>query len=153
MIIQEGKSLSGDDRILLQWAEESKKENIAQANDVLAKVLTASTTIVGGGVIFLNENIIHGYLIAVILITFLLAVALALYGIMPYQATVNIKSPTEIKDYKEQALKHKLKYIKMSSLCFIIGLLLASIGVAYKQIQTHNNKSANCVNLPDLTSR
>jgi len=134
--MQKGKPISADDEFLLQWAKESKKANIALANDVLGKLLTISTTVVGGGVIFLNKSIISTYLIGPILILFLSTLILALLGVLPYQAAVDLSSPTEIENHKSKALKNKLKYIKISSFCFIFGLLLAIGGVVYKQLCT-----------------
>ena len=56
-MIQKGEPLSKDDEQLIQWVSETKKQNIALANDVLGKLLTVSVAIIGGGVIFLNEKI------------------------------------------------------------------------------------------------
>jgi hypothetical protein len=56
-MIQKGEPLSKDDEYLIQWVSETKKQNIALANDVLGKLLTVSVAIIGGGVIFLNEKI------------------------------------------------------------------------------------------------
>jgi hypothetical protein len=53
---------------------------------------------------------------------------------MPYKATIDINSLSEIKKHKSDALKRKLRFIKYSSLFLILGLLLSTGGVICKQI-------------------
>jgi hypothetical protein len=82
-----------------------------------------------GGVIFLNKSVISEYLIVPILVLFLLSLALSFKGLLPYQADVDLDSPTEIDSHKSQALTHKLKYIQGSAISFFLGLFVAVIGV------------------------
>jgi len=102
MSVQKGQPLTESDLFLVEWAKESKKANLSLANDVLGKFLGTTTAFVGGGVVFLNKTIIPQFLIAPILLLLLLSVALAFIGVLPYQASVNVNSPTEIDKHKSQ---------------------------------------------------
>ncbi len=133
-MIQKAESLSEEDEYFLKWARESKKNNLAIANDVLGKIATLSATIVGGGVIFLNKSVISEHLIVPVLILFLVALASSFRGVLPYQAEVDLNSPTEIENHKLEALRYKLKYIRISAFCFFLGLSTAVAGVGFKAL-------------------
>lgn len=133
-MIQKAEALSENDNFLLEWGRESKKSNLSTANNILSKIATLSATIVGGGVILLNKEVISEYLIVPVLVIFLVSLAASFKGVLPYQAEVDLDSPTEIDNHKTLALNHKLKYIKISSTCFFLGLFLAVVGVGYKAL-------------------
>ncbi len=133
-MVQTAKSLSDEEKSLLDWGKDSRKNNLAIANEVLGKIATLSATIAGGGVILLNETVIVKFLIAPILVLFLISLATSFRGVLPYKADVDLDSPTEIETHKAQALEYKLKKIQISSICFFLGLSLAVVGVSYNAL-------------------
>lgn len=131
---QKGKPLTEDDTYALDLAKEDKKNNINIANSILDKIVTISSTTVGGGVVFLNSSILPGTLITPILVLFLLCLIISFKGIVPYASNIDTNSPTDIEAFNKKALNHKLLHLKISASLYLSGLMLAILGIGYKYL-------------------
>ncbi|OAB78402.1 hypothetical protein [Cochleicola gelatinilyticus] len=118
-----GRLVSEEDKFHLEWARESIKENIKLANDILRQLITLCTASLGISLIF--ENILSNEIFKIITILFFfLALVIALLGILPYEKTIDTSSPSEVKTFHNNALKHKLKYVWTSGVALVIGFAI-----------------------------
>ena len=115
-----GEPVSDFDNFYLDWCRETIKNNISLSNDILKQLITLNTALLGVNIIF--ESIVFNHLLKfLILIFFFLSLIIALLGVLPYQNRIVPFSPDDIKNHKDEALRHKLKYLWTSATFLIIG--------------------------------
>ncbi len=125
---QAGQAPSEDDTFYLTWGKETLKNNINLSNDILKQIITLSSALLGVSIIY--DKIVSNELIRIIvLLLFLLSLVISLLGVLPYEKTVSINSPSQIKEFKRKALKHKRIYLWISGagLTFGFSLIIAEL--------------------------
>ena len=131
-----GRQPSDEELFYTQWARETSKTNINLANDVLKQLLTLSTALLGGSVLFLAENMMHGFLRFLAIFSFFAALIVSFLGVLPYEAHLDIKNVTAIRNHKKRALDHKRKFLWGSALCSALGLGIVIAGLLIRQFFT-----------------
>jgi hypothetical protein len=82
------------------------------------------------GVSIIYDKIVSNELLRIIvLLLFLLSLTISLIGVLPYEKTISINSPSQIKEFKGQALKHKRIYLWISGagLTFGFAIIIAEL--------------------------
>ncbi len=119
----EGQELSNEDRFYLNWAMDTVKLNISLANDILKQLITLSTALLGISLIF--ESIVSSEgLKIIVLFSFFFCLIVSLLGLLPYEREVDISSPSDIKEHKINALKHKRMYLWIASGFLLLGFVI-----------------------------
>lgn len=131
-----GRPPSDEDLFYTQWARETLKSSINLANDVLKQLLTLSTALLGGSVLFLAENMMPGLLRFLAILSFFAALIVSFLGVLPYEAHLDIKNVTAIRNHKQRTLDHKRKYLWGSALCSALGFGIVIAGLLIKQLFT-----------------
>lgn len=123
-----------DEVFYRQWGYETVKANISTANDVLRLLITINVALLGGGAAFLHESSIsEGFRIA-LLVSFFIALIIALVGVYPKESKIDARIPTEVKEHKEAVLKRKRLFLKLAVGFTLTGLLVSILAVTEMQI-------------------
>ena len=131
----EGKELSDEDKFYLDWGRDTVKYNISLVNDVLKQLVGISSALLGVGLVY-DELIDNGGLRLFVLICFFLTLGSSFWGLLPYERAVDPASPSEIKEFKNQALKHKKAFLLAATILMTIGFLGALSELIYTILTT-----------------
>lgn len=126
--IIEGEAADPVDVLYVEMAQETYKRNIPFLNDVLQKLITINASLFGGGIYFLQGDVIPAWSRSLALIFFLIATGVALYGMLPYSGTVNPFVPDEIKKYKVEATNWKRGAVWFAGTAMILAFVSALVG-------------------------
>ncbi|WP_109124981.1 hypothetical protein [Dyella sp. C11] len=148
--IQTGRQVTEEEKFYLDWGRESLKANLQLANNVLQQLLTLSTSLAAGGVLFLSKETVPAWLIAPVLLMFMLALVASLWGIFPYGGVINLSSPAQIQAHKTRALRHKRRFITIAFALLMVGLLMAGYGVCAHAIHAQASKPEATRSWPPL---
>lgn len=117
---QKGKPVTDEDEFYVNWGKETLKNNITLANDILKQLITLSSALLGVSIIY--EHIVKGEFFKIsVLLSFFISLIIALLGLLPYEKKVSLNSPSEIKNFKKKALKHKRLHLWISSIAIVVG--------------------------------
>ena len=120
---------SEDNEFYVTWGRELLKNNLSFANEVLRQLVTLNTALLGGGIAFLNDTMIHPGFKQVIIVLFFLSLAVSFVGIMPYQGAIDARIPAEVKRYKEGAFRWKQRYLWTAGGLLVTGFLVSLVGL------------------------
>ncbi|WP_143063041.1 hypothetical protein [Halopseudomonas bauzanensis] len=115
-----------DEMFYRQWGYETVKANISTANDVLRLLITVNVALLGGGAAFLHESTIAEGVRIVLLVSFFIALTIALIGVYPKESKIDARIPSDVKQHKDAVLQRKRLFLKLGS-GFTLAGLLASI--------------------------
>lgn len=131
-IQQKGLRPTNEDEFYLNWGKESLKNNIKLSNEILKQIITLSTALLGLTIIY--EKIVSVEILRIIvLLLFFISLVVSLLGVLPFEGTISLNSPTEIKEFKRKVLKHKRIYLWISGggltlgFAIIIGELITKL--------------------------
>ncbi len=119
----QGTPVSDEDSFFFNWAKESIKENVKLANDILKQLITLCTTLLGISIIF-EKIVLHEQFRLLVICSFFIGLIISFIGVLPFEKKVDILSPSEIRDYQERALRHKLRYLWASSISLVVGFAI-----------------------------
>jgi type III secretory pathway component EscV len=131
-----GRPPSDEESFYTRWARETLKRNINLANEILKQLVTLNTALLGGSVLFLAENMMPGPLRFLAILSFFAALIVSFFGVLPYEAHLDIKNVTAIRNHKQRALHHKRKYLWGSALCSALGFGFVIAGLLSDQLCT-----------------
>lgn len=132
--ILQGEPVSEMDLFYLKWGRDSMKENIALANDMLKQLITLCTALLGVSLIY-DKIIVHETLKLVVICSFFFGLIISFLGILPFERRIDILSPSQIKDYHHNALKHKMKYLWIASSAIVIGFTIIIAELSVKMME------------------
>lgn len=115
-----------------ELGDELFRKNITTLNDTLRQLLTTSTALMGGGMVFLDAKMCETGFRFAALVMFFLSVCISLLGIHPYRDSAHLGMPYEIKANVEAAIWWKDGFVYACSIFLAVGLLLAFVGVLLK---------------------
>jgi hypothetical protein len=111
------------------WGLETFKRNLTFVNETLRSVMTLSSALAGGSVVFgvqsglsPSARVIAGFL-------FFAALIVSLVGVLPYHGQVDLRVPADIRQHKETALRLKLCCVWVAAFLIVLGLFAALIGL------------------------
>jgi len=105
--IPTGRPPSEDTEFYLAWGRESLKANLKFANEVLRQLVTLNASLLGGSIVFIEEALIGNLFRWLAIAGFLLALVFSFLGMMPYEGSVSLRKPDEIRMHKSRALAQK----------------------------------------------
>lgn len=123
-----------EEKFYIEWGRETLKNNLTFANEILRQLVTLNATLLGGSIAFLSDNVIDATLKTVIICFFLLSLIVSFVGIMPYESSVDLRIPAEIRQNRQLALKWKRRYLWTAG-----GLLALGFGVATVALLSANS--------------
>ena len=115
-----------DETFYRQWGYETVRANISTANDVLRLLITINVALLGGGAAFLHESTISEGFRIILLVSFFIALTIALVGVYPKESKIDARIPSDVKQHKDAVLQRKRLFLKLAS-GFTLAGLLASI--------------------------
>ncbi|MGH7802415.1 MAG: hypothetical protein ACREOW_17610 [Thermodesulfobacteriota bacterium] len=124
-----GRQLTEEEKFYVAWGRESLKNNLILVNEVLRQLLTLSSALLGGSIIFIDEKIMDSHAKVVIIFLFLLSLVVSFLGMLPFEGSIDPRNPLLIKQHKEAALKWKRFFLWTASVLLISGFVLALIGI------------------------
>lgn len=127
--ILEGSPPNEDDIFYISWGRESLKNNLVFANEVLRQLVTLNSALLGGSIAFLDETIIAVSFKVWVIVAFFLSLIMSFVGMMPYEGSVDLRIPKQIKQHKEDALKSKRCYLWIAGILLGIGFGIALAGI------------------------
>jgi len=131
-----GRPPSDKELYYARWARETLKRNIDLANDVLKQLVTLNMALLGGSVLFLAEDMMPQPLRFLAIFSFLAALIISFLGVLPYESHLDIQNVTAVRYHKQQALRHKRKYLWGSAFCSALGFGFVIAGLLSKQLCT-----------------
>ncbi len=127
-----GKVVSSDDKFYLDWGRESLRNNLRLLNDVLRQLVTLTSTLLGGTVVFLDEKIINPSYKIYIIMAFFIALIIAFIGMLPHTSKVNLSSPSAIKEHKIKSTRIKRYLVLGAGTLVFVGFFLTGVGMLAK---------------------
>jgi hypothetical protein len=118
------------DVFLVEWAQDTAKRSIPFLNETLRTLVTLNVALLGGGLVLLREGVAPGWARAAALLAFLLSLAAAFRGVLPFEGSPHLQMPAEIRAHKAAALRHKRRWLWLSSWLIVAGFAAAVAGVA-----------------------
>lgn len=129
--VLQGEPVTDTDNFYFDWVNESIKENVKLANDILRQIITLSTALLGVSIIF-EKIVMHETLRLFVIVFFFGGLIISFFGVLPYQKTIDTLSPSDIKKFQSDALKHKLKYVWIASICIVLGFAIIIAELIYQ---------------------
>lgn len=127
----EGKELNDEDKFYLQWGRDTLRNNISLVNDILKQLVGINSALLGVGIVY-DEIVDNEFLRLLILIFFLVSLGSSFLGLLPYEDLVDSNSPSEIKTFKNNALKHKRRFLLSGTIFLAAGFLGALSELVYR---------------------
>lgn len=122
------------DVFYVEWAQETIKKNVQTLNDMLGRLVVLTTSLVGGGLVLLNKDMIGAFPKAVALTFFLAALLAALAGLSPIRVSVDFLCADEVRQYKQATINRKWFAMMGSFTLLLAGFAVAILGVYAKQL-------------------
>ncbi|WP_298898656.1 hypothetical protein [uncultured Psychroserpens sp.] len=119
----QGEPLSEEDKFYLDWAKENLKENVKLANDILKLIITLSSGILGISLVF-DQIMSNNEFKLLSILLFFISLIIAFIGVLPLKKKIDILSPSEIRDFEREALKHKLCFLRISGIIAVLGFTI-----------------------------
>lgn len=120
---------SEEEEFYITWGRETLKNNLTFANEVLRQLVTINASLLGGSIILLSSNLIDSIFKAFAILFFFVALIFSFIGMMPYEGSVDLRKPDEIRDHKTSALNRKRFFLWSSGILTALGFLFALIGI------------------------
>ena len=127
-VLQGGRP-SSDDMFYFRWGRETVKNNLTLVNEVLRQLVTLNSALLGGSIAFLDDSVVGAAFKPWIVFAFLASLIGSFLGMMPYEATVDVRVPEEVKRHKDDALRSKRRYLWTAGGCMALGFALAVGGM------------------------
>jgi len=120
---------SAFDEQMVTWAIDTFKKNLEVLNSGLQRLVTFNTTLLGGSIFLLHEKPIKGPFQILATLFFLISLAVAFWGSMPYESPeVSLFSPPRIAKKKEEAMRWKQNILWFAGASMGLGFLTFLIG-------------------------
>lgn len=122
------------EEFLLGQARESFKQSVPSLNDVLGKLLTLNTALIGAGIVALKEQILPfwGGVVAIALVLASLGATLA--GLFPHSWTVRPNDPDEIYRIERAVAEWKTWCLRLAFGGLGAGLLASLLSLVIARI-------------------
>jgi hypothetical protein len=121
------RPLTSQESYYLEWADESPKRNLTLLNDLLARLVTLSTTLAGGSAAFLSEAVVSPVFRFLAVVLFVASLLAALVGIYPRQEFVDY-NPGAVKASKDRAFTRKKQWFTLAAALLGGGLAVVLLG-------------------------
>jgi len=116
-----GETLTEEDEFYIAWARETVKRNLDFANEILRRLVTLASSLLGGGLVFYDKLYLSPTLRLLVLLFFLGSLIASFVGMMPYEAAPDQRVPAEIKTHKKAALAYKRRLLWISGFMLTVG--------------------------------
>jgi hypothetical protein len=117
------------DEQMVTWAIDTFKKNLEVLNSGLQRLVAFNTTLIGGSIFLLHEKPLQGPFQILATLFFLVSLAVAFWGTMPYESLkVSLFSPPCIARKKEEAMRWKQKVLWIAGSFMALGFLVFLIG-------------------------
>lgn len=105
------------------------RNRIPFMNEVLRQLLTLSVAMLGGSTFFLGPAVCHPGLRIAAMSMFLLSLLCALFGVLPFRATIRLHVVHEIRETIESIILSKDRFVWASSIFLVLGFAASVFGV------------------------
>lgn len=119
-----------DDLFYVEFGGELVKRALPFVNEVLRHLATLSTALAGGSAAFLSDAMIGPWLKLPAVVVFVLSLAVAFLGIMPYHSEIRRICPDDVRGYVRRALRWKMACLYVSATLILVGLVAILVGLA-----------------------
>lgn len=119
-----------EDIRLFALGQDIIKNSIPLLNDILSKMLTLNTAMIGGGIAAAKADVMSPQVLLPSIATFLVALVLTLAGMLPWTMSVDMSRTEIIAELERSTRKRKLWCLYLSAGLFILGMLMAVVGTA-----------------------
>ena len=126
--------VSYNDQQLFDWVVETSKASMKTASEALQRLVTVNIALLGGSIAFIKPDMMPAYFHVVSNLVFFFSLATAAYGSMPVSYHVLALLPADIAEKKEQALSHRLLFLRCATAFLLVGFALAFVGVCIARL-------------------
>lgn len=131
-----GRDPTPRESFFLEWGQETLKMSIYRADEMLARIVSLSIALAGGGLVTLDKSPIPETFVPWIVFLLLLAASSAIVGVTPRRYTFDANNPAEIETHKQIVLKWKSRWLSLSSVLLVFSLCLGLVGVTYSMLSS-----------------
>jgi hypothetical protein len=131
----QGAEPTDEDRFYCAMGDEIIKRNLTFTNEVLRQLVTLSTALVGGSMVFLKDgqdSLINAAFKIPAILFFLFALATAFIGMLPHSSTIWRNAPLDIRKDFERAVAWKSAMTWVAAGFLMAGLLTVLLGILVK---------------------
>jgi hypothetical protein len=125
----QGEFADASNTFYADLGDEIIRQNHKQLNDTIKQLLTYSTSLASGGLVFLNDAIVGKSWRLAAVSFFFVAMIVTLLGVLPYSAHVTRRCPSEVKDALERGNALKDGVVWFAAIFIVLGLGVAMWGV------------------------
>ncbi len=106
-----------------KWGWETLKESISTVNGIHKLFITLDAAILSAYLGFYEKITILPWMKIILFILLIISLCSSLVGVYPFSKKVNLDIPREIKSYKSERLKFKIRCLTVASCALIAGFI------------------------------
>lgn len=129
-----GKPPSEEDTFYLEWGQETFKSSISRLNELQTNLVTLSISLLGGSLVFYTDTFSIPVFKILTIATLLAGAIVSILGSIPEEANLDLRIPSEIRNYKEVTFRIKKHWYYWSVSLIYAGLTLAFLGFIFKLV-------------------
>lgn len=128
------RKATAEEKFYLDSHLESLKQSTPYLNDVLQRVMTLATALVGVAIISSRESLMPSLMLALTLMGLLSSLAFALYGLYP-RSTFYSRHADEIAEFESRVNLHKKRQLELAAGSLFVALVIASFGITIRAMR------------------
>ena len=128
------QSTSSEEAFYAAWSDELLKGALAALIESHRRLVTTATTLLGGGIVFLQGGVVGPIPRSVAFACFAVTLALALLGSFPFGRHVRAWSPGQVKHFAEATARWKSIALGVGYASLFAGLVTAAVGAAFRSL-------------------
>lgn len=132
--IGEGRAPTAEETRLVEYQLDGVKQTLPRMNDYLVRLLTLSSTLAGGSLALLNEQLCHPYGRVAAGLFFAAAVVTTVLGLRPREVATRLGVLDDIRNAIDTTVKRKESYQTVAHWLLVAGLAAAVLGAGYRAL-------------------
>ena len=119
-----GREPTKEELELVAWAEEAVSKSLGTVQEGLRQMVTLTTALLAGSAALIDKLPLALGCKALSVLLLVLALASALWGALPQEATLDVRCPDEIKAVRDRGRRWKMNCLKFASGCLLAAFLV-----------------------------
>ena len=124
-----GQPASDMDLFHLRWGQEMYRDGYKVPVEMLRQIVTLTTALLAGSVGLLNAGLMTATGRALMLAFLLASLGAALMGLLPRERTVDLISPSDLAEFRTEAMGRRLYWLRIAAVFLFVGLACGVGGV------------------------
>jgi hypothetical protein len=125
----QGEPLTARERAIWEAGREAAKNTVPTLNDMLGKLVTLDTALIGGGLVVAKGETLPFWVAVAVLVLLLVSLGAALSGLWPRRAVLNLGDLEQIEAFDREVIHRKTDALTCAGIAFAAAVTLAVLGL------------------------